>query len=80
MATKPTAASAFIKSSKVFTKRSAAPVQPPADADELAGWRSVWDAPEVEHSPALEFLSPRGTDARTTSSVLRLSLAGGERA
>ncbi len=23
-----------------------------------AGYRSLWDAPEVEHSPALEFLSP----------------------
>jgi NADH-quinone oxidoreductase subunit G len=30
-----------------------------ADAGELAGYRSVWDAPEVEHSPALEFLFPR---------------------
>jgi len=26
------------------------------DAAERAGWRSVWDAPEVEHSPALRFL------------------------
>ncbi len=26
---------------------------------ELAGFRSVWDAPEVEFSPALEFLFPR---------------------
>jgi NADH-quinone oxidoreductase subunit G len=50
--------------------RASAPVVPggadtqqapldPADAVELAGWRSVWDAPEVEHSPALEFLFPR---------------------
>jgi NADH-quinone oxidoreductase subunit G len=30
-----------------------------ADALELAGFRSVWDAPEVEFSPALEFLFPR---------------------
>ena len=28
-------------------------------AAELSGYRSVWDAPEVEHSPALEFLFPR---------------------
>jgi NADH-quinone oxidoreductase subunit G len=28
------------------------------EAAELAGWRSVWDAPEVEHSPALAFLYP----------------------
>ncbi len=27
---------------------------------ELAGFRSVWDAPEVEHSPALAFLHPGG--------------------
>jgi NADH-quinone oxidoreductase subunit G len=31
-------------------------VQTPEDAVELAGYRSVWDAPEVEFSPALEFL------------------------
>ncbi len=29
------------------------------DAAELAGYRSVWDAPEVEASPALRFLFPR---------------------
>ncbi len=29
------------------------------DAVALAGYRSVWDAPEVEFSPALEFLYPR---------------------
>jgi NADH-quinone oxidoreductase subunit G len=28
-------------------------------AREVAGFRSVWDALEVEHSPALEFLHPR---------------------
>jgi NADH-quinone oxidoreductase subunit G len=26
---------------------------------EVAGFRSVWDAPEVEHSPSLQFLHPR---------------------
>jgi NADH-quinone oxidoreductase subunit G len=31
---------------------------PPADAAELAGYRSVWDAPEIEFSPSLEFLYP----------------------
>jgi NADH-quinone oxidoreductase subunit G len=30
----------------------------PPDAAELAGFRSVWDAPEVEFSPSLEFLFP----------------------
>jgi NADH-quinone oxidoreductase subunit G len=44
------------------------------DATELAGWRSVWDAPEVEFSPALEFLFPRARP------VLPLSYSGGERA
>ncbi len=47
---------------------------PGPDAAELAGWRSVWDAPEVEFSPALEFLFGR------TNSVLPLSYSGGERA
>jgi NADH-quinone oxidoreductase subunit G len=28
------------------------------EARELAGFRSVWDAPEVEHSPSLAFLNP----------------------
>ncbi len=59
---------------------SAAPVQPPEDAHELAGWRSVWDAPEVEHSPALEFLSPSSANARATGAAPPLSLTGGERA
>jgi NADH-quinone oxidoreductase subunit G len=44
-----------------------------ADAAELAGWRSVWDAPEVEFSPALEFLFPR------EKPVLPLSYSGGAR-
>ena len=30
------------------------------EAREVAGFRSVWDAPEVEHSPALAFLHPGG--------------------
>jgi hypothetical protein len=33
----------------------------------------VWDAPEVEYSPALEFLFPR------ERAVLPLSYSGGER-
>jgi NADH-quinone oxidoreductase subunit G len=55
---------------------SAAAVQPPEDAADLDGYRSVWDAPEVEHSPALEFLFPRSNGAR--ESVLPLSYVGGE--
>jgi NADH-quinone oxidoreductase subunit G len=42
----------------------------PEDAADLAGWRSVWDAPEVEFSPALEFLFPRAKP------VLPLSYSG----
>ena len=45
----------------------------PANALDLAGFRSVWDATEVEYSPALEFLFPR------TSAVLPLSYSGGEK-
>jgi NADH-quinone oxidoreductase subunit G len=48
--------------------------EPAADAADLAGWRSVWDAQEVEFSPALEFLFPR------EETVLPLSYSGGERA
>jgi hypothetical protein len=40
---------------------------------DIAGWRSVWDAQEVEFSPALEFLFPH------EKSVLPLSYSGGER-
>jgi NADH-quinone oxidoreductase subunit G len=45
-----------------------------AESSDLAGWRSVWDAIEVEHSPALEFLFPR------ERAVLPLSYSGGKRA
>jgi NADH-quinone oxidoreductase subunit G len=38
---------------------AASPEAAGEDAADLAGWRSVWDAVEVEHSPALEFLFPR---------------------
>jgi NADH-quinone oxidoreductase subunit G len=46
--------------------------QTPEDIAELAGWRSVWDAQEVEFSPALEFLFPR------KNAVLPLSYSGAE--
>ncbi len=45
----------------------------PEDAADIAGWRSVWDAQEVEFSPALQFLFPR------EKTVLPLSYSGGER-
>ncbi len=46
----------------------------PDEAADLAGWRSVWDAAEVEYSPALEFLFPR------TNAVLPLSYSSGREA
>jgi NADH-quinone oxidoreductase subunit G len=51
-------------------------VEPTANASELAGYRSLWDAPEVEFSPALEFLFPRAR----ADVVLPLTYVGGERA
>jgi len=37
------------------------------EARELAGFRSVWEAVEVEHSPALAFLHPAGRKKRATA-------------
>ncbi len=37
--------------------------EPGEDAAERSGYRSVWDAPEVRFSPALEFLYPHPHDA-----------------
>ena len=39
-------------------------VAPAEDADELAGYRSLWDSPEVEFSPALRFLCARAERTR----------------
>jgi NADH-quinone oxidoreductase subunit G len=39
--------------------REEALAPPGEDAAELAGYRSLWDVPEVEFSPALRFLFPR---------------------
>jgi NADH-quinone oxidoreductase subunit G len=69
------AATAFPAADAEATLGDAAePGTPGEDAAELAGWRSVWDAAEVEYSPALEFLFPR------EKAVLPLSYSGGERA
>ena len=55
-----------------------AQLQPsPPDAAELAAYRSVWDATEVEFSPALEFLHPRSAKAERAKAVLPLSYVGG---
>jgi len=42
----------------------------PDNATDLAGYRSIWAAPEVEFSPVLEFLF---------NATLPLSYVGGER-
>jgi NADH-quinone oxidoreductase subunit G len=47
--------------------------EPRPDAADVAGWRSVWDAPEVEFSPALEFLFPHA------KAVSPLSYSGADR-
>jgi NADH-quinone oxidoreductase subunit G len=55
------AASAFPASGTAGAMTVGELAETPADALDLAGFRSVWDAPEVEFSPALEFLYPRKT-------------------
>jgi NADH-quinone oxidoreductase subunit G len=68
------AASAFPRAGAEVAHRYAPrPPEAPEEAAELAGYRSVWDAPEVEFSPALEFLLPRA------KSVSPLSYSGAER-
>jgi NADH-quinone oxidoreductase subunit G len=52
-------ASAFPQPDLQGAGSAAAPVGPGENGAELAAYRSVWDAPEVEHSPSLEFLHPR---------------------
>jgi len=81
------AASAFPEiGADVEHEPAAEPGQPAAtaaDAADLAGYRSVWDAPEVEYSPALEFLFPRRKEPAVQSpsspAVEPLSYTGGER-
>jgi NADH-quinone oxidoreductase subunit G len=69
------AASAFPRAGAEVAHRYAQrPPEAPEQAAERAGYRSVWDAPEVEFSPALEFLFPR------SEPVAPLSFAGEERA
>ncbi len=52
------AASAFPAAGAPVRDGTPPPAPQGDDATDLAGWRSVWDAVEVEHSPALEFLFP----------------------
>jgi NADH-quinone oxidoreductase subunit G len=56
------AASSFPAAGEHSTAGDLEIVETPADALELAGFRSVWDAPEVEFSPALEFLFPNRSE------------------
>ncbi len=51
------AASAFPAATDAAPSDSSELSPPPVDAAELAGYRSVWDAAEVEQSPAFAFLS-----------------------
>jgi NADH-quinone oxidoreductase subunit G len=74
-------ASAFPAADTGAAEARDARLQPsPPDAQELAAYRSVWDAPEVDFSPALQFLSPRHNAAVPAGAELPLSYAGGERA
>ncbi len=61
-----TAASRLPAGATVGAGRAGARDTPRAGSGEaeLAGFRSVWDAPEVEHSPALEFLHSGGVPQR----------------
>jgi NADH-quinone oxidoreductase subunit G len=66
------AASAFPQASATASASEGAPGAPSDDAADQDGYRSIWDAPEVEFSPALEFLFPRAR------AVLPLTYVGGE--
>ncbi len=68
----PAAAAGAAQAHDADAGAPASNAEPGPDAAEIAGWRSVWDATEVEFSPALEFLFPRAKDA-----VLPLSYSGG---
>jgi NADH-quinone oxidoreductase subunit G len=52
------AASAFPAAAEQPQRQAPPLAQPSPGAADLAGYRSVWDAPEVEFSPSLEFLFP----------------------
>jgi NADH-quinone oxidoreductase subunit G len=66
-----------------------APPAPPAPAPDpaphtvgalrLGTFRSIWAAPEVEHSPALKFLHPRQRIEMAPADADRLGLADGQR-
>jgi NADH-quinone oxidoreductase subunit G len=74
------AANAYPQTDVATGDQLPAQLQPsPPDAAELAAYRSVWDATEVEFSPALEFLHPRSAKAARAKAVLPLSHVGGDR-
>jgi hypothetical protein len=48
----------------------------PQDAAEEAGYRSVWDAQEIEFSPSLEFLFPHKALLTVEHSLAGAATAG----
>jgi NADH-quinone oxidoreductase subunit G len=69
-----TASSDFPRPDADPLEREEPALTPPSEADlDFGAFRSVWDAPEVEFSPALQFLFPRAAP------VSPLSYAGEER-
>jgi NADH-quinone oxidoreductase subunit G len=78
------AAAAHPQPAGAFT--APAPAAPPAVAvggDEfglrLGTFRSIWASPEVEHSPALQFLKPRQRAEMAPDDADRLGLTDGAR-
>ncbi len=67
----------------VATGPAPTPAAPPAvEADaglRLGTFRSIWASPEVEHSPALQFLAPRQRAEMAPDDADRLGLADGAR-
>jgi NADH-quinone oxidoreductase subunit G len=73
------AADAYPRADVAAGDQLPAQLQPsPPDAAELAAYRSVWDATEVEFSPALAFLHPRSAKAARAKAVLPLSYVGSD--
>ena len=74
------AAAAYPRPTGAFT----APTAPPPAVEPAAGlrlgtFRSIWASPEVEHSPALQFLKPRQRAEMAPDDADRLGLTDGAR-
>ena len=73
------AASAYPTATPDLSGRTGSLAQAGDGAAELAGYRSIWDAPEVEFSPALEFLlAPRSGVFPRERVTLPLTYVGNE--